>query len=62
MNEHEVFKSPFLTVNEVAAFLRIKPNTLYKYTRKRLIKHYQFGRSIRFKREDIDAMFEFQSE
>jgi excisionase family DNA binding protein len=51
----EAFKG-YLSVNNVAMYLQIKPKTLY--ARVKEIPHYKVGRLIRFKQADIDAWME----
>jgi len=46
----------YLTIHVLAAYLNIKPKTLY--ARVKEIPHYKVGRLIRFKREDVDAWME----
>ena len=48
--------SGYLTINDLSAYLGIKPKTLY--ARVKEIPHYKVGRLIRFKREDVDAWME----
>ncbi len=51
----EAFRG-YLTINDVSAYLGIKPKTLY--ARAKEIPHYKVGRLIRFKREDVGAWME----
>lgn len=44
----------FMTVKQVADYLRMKPLAIYRKVKKREIPFLKAGRSIRFKREDID--------
>ena len=48
--------SGYLSINDLAIYLQIKPKTLY--ARVKEIPHYKVGRLIRFKREDVDAWME----
>ena len=43
----------FLTINEVAHYIDVKPKTFYAHLSE--IPHYRIGRLIRFRREDIDV-------
>lgn len=51
----EAFKG-YLSINSLAAYLNIKPKTIY--ARVKEIPHYKVGRLIRFKQADIDAWME----
>ncbi len=48
--------SGYLTINDLSAYLGIKPKTLY--ARVKEISHYKVGRLIRFRKEDVDAWME----
>jgi excisionase family DNA binding protein len=45
-----------LTVNEVAALLRVHKNTLYKWIREGSIESLMVGKTIRFRRDDIERL------
>jgi excisionase family DNA binding protein len=46
--------SPFFTVPEVAAYCRVKPCTIYKWVRRKIIPHIKrFGRLL-FRKTVID--------
>ena len=47
-----------MTIQEVSAYLHIKPATLYSKVESGVIPHYNIGHLIRFKREDIDRWME----
>ncbi len=44
-----------LTVAQVSKMLNIRPKTIYLWCALRIIPHYRFGGSIRFKLEEIEA-------
>lgn len=44
-----------LTPKEVAGVLRLSLRTTYRYIREGLIPSFRVGRSIRVRREDLDA-------
>lgn len=46
-----------MTVEELGAYLRVDPQTVYRQFREGLIPGVKIGRAIRFKREIIDAWF-----
>lgn len=54
MQYHESSMTEYLTIKEVAAILKISRNHLNKLTKKGNIQAYRIGRSIRYKREDVD--------
>ena len=43
-----------LTVKEVAKYLRVTPDTVYRLSKRGTIPASKVGRHIRFKREDIE--------
>lgn len=47
-----------LTINEVIKILKISRSTLYRYMERGTIKHYKFGKSVRFKKSDIKRFIE----
>jgi excisionase family DNA binding protein len=47
--------SPLLTVSEVAALLRFSPGHVYELVRSRILPAVRHGRSIRLRREDVEA-------
>ena len=54
-------KSPkYLTPNEVAEFLRVKPYTIYQYRKQGLLKGYYIGggRLLRFREDEIISFVE----
>ena len=46
---------PLMSVKEVAAFLNVNQMTVYRAVSTGTLNHVRVGRSIRFRREDIDA-------
>lgn len=46
--------SRFMTVQEVAEYLRMKPLAVYRKVKRKEIPFLKAGRSIRFRREEID--------
>ena len=46
----------FLTVKEVAEWLRLTPRTIYSWVKQGRLKVYHVGEQLRFRREDIDAL------
>jgi len=48
----------WLKVPEAAAILGISRRTLYNWVSARLIASYKIGRSVRFKRSEIESLFE----
>ena len=47
-----------LTVEEVAALLKIHPKTVYKFLKANELQGYRFGRLWRFKKSDIMKLLE----
>lgn len=54
-------ESGFMTVGEVAEYLRMKPLAIYRKVAKKEIPFLKAGRSIRFKKEDIDRWLRWGS-
>jgi len=52
---------PLLTVDEAAAFLRIKRNTLYTWAYRKQIPSQKVGKALRFRREDLEAWLKAQA-
>lgn len=55
-------KKDVLTVQEVATYLRVTPDTVYRLARQEKLPSFKVGRHIRFKREAIEAYMNQQSE
>lgn len=53
--------SPFLTVKEVAAYLRVNHSTIYKWVYARQIPFRRHGTSLVFHKGEIDAWSESSS-
>ena len=51
-------QSSYLSIDEASAYTGIKKSTLYARVEQREIPHYRFGRSIKFKRDDLDVWME----
>lgn len=47
--------SPFMTVEELAEYLKMKTVTIYKYAQNGNIPGFKVGSKWRFKKETIDA-------
>ncbi len=47
-----------LTIKEVIKILKIGWATLYGYMESDKIKYYEFGKSVRFKKSDIEKFIE----
>jgi excisionase family DNA binding protein len=54
--DNKVNSSGYLTIEELSAYLSIKPKTLY--ARVKEIPHYKVGRLVRFRKDEIDAWME----
>jgi excisionase family DNA binding protein len=46
--------SEFITVNELADYIRVKPIWVYQKTRKGEIPHLKIGKMLRFRRSTIE--------
>ena len=51
-------EEPYLMVGEVAGILRVRPMTVYRKVKQGKLKAYRMGRSLRFRRKDVDDFFE----
>ena len=51
-------QSSYLTIDEASAYTGIKKSTLYAKVERREVPHYRIGRSIKLKRDDLDAWME----
>ena len=49
-------ESPFLTVAETAAYLRVDPQTVRRWCAEGVIPHSRIGSVIRIARADLDAV------
>jgi excisionase family DNA binding protein len=43
-----------MTIDELSAYLNVKPKTLYDWTYKKQIPYLKLGRLVRFDQEEID--------
>lgn len=50
-------KSEIMTVEEVAAYLKMKPQTIYTWAQKGKIPAAKLGKEWRFRQDIIDAWF-----
>lgn len=48
----------WLTVKELASYIKVKEKTLYSLVARRDIPHYRINKLIRFKQEEIDSWLE----
>lgn len=48
----------FLTAEEVATILGLKKSTIYALVKRGELPAYQFGKSVKFKRSDLDEYIE----
>ena len=46
---------PLLTVPEAAAYLRVKPRTIYQWVWRRRIPFCKAGAAVRFRRTELDV-------
>jgi len=46
--------NPWLNIEQAADYLKMKVNTLYEKTSKRLIPHYKNGKTLIFKTDELD--------
>lgn len=49
-----------LTIDEVAAYLRLNPQTVYRLTQKGVLPGFKVGRHWRFRKDIIDSWIEEQ--
>ena len=60
LNNSESGFQAFLTTEEVLAYLRITPRTIYRLIRSGELPALRIGRQWRFRRTDLDAWLERQ--
>ena len=60
LNSDESGFQAFLTTEEVLAYLRITPRTIYRLIRSGELPALRIGRQWRFRRTDLDAWLERQ--
>lgn len=56
----EKVNTKFMTVDEIAKYLRLNRFKVYKLSQKGVLPAYKFGREWRFKKERIDQWIEEQ--
>ncbi|MFZ4396977.1 MAG: helix-turn-helix domain-containing protein [Kiritimatiellia bacterium] len=44
----------WLSVEEIAPYLGVKPDTVYKWLRLKGMPHHKVGRLVKFRKEEID--------
>ena len=54
MNKQDTDMEAWLTVLEVAGYLKVSKDTIYKFAQRRIIPASKIGRQWRFSRNDID--------
>lgn len=51
-----------LTLKEAAAFIKVKPRTLYEHVQRKTIPHLRAGKLIRFSRQSLFNWMQEQAE
>lgn len=51
-------QTPFMTAEEVSHLLGLKKSTIYALVKRGELPAYQFGKSVKFKRSDLEAYIE----
>ena len=59
-NERRLAPNEILTIDEVAQYLRLTPQTIYKWAQERRIPAVKLGKEWRFRRSVIDKWFDDQ--
>ena len=59
-NDRELAPNEILTIDEVAEYLRLTPQTIYKWAQERRIPAVKLGKEWRFRRSVIDKWFDDQ--
>jgi excisionase family DNA binding protein len=59
-NERGLAPNEILTIDEVAEYLRLTPQTIYKWAQERRIPAVKLGKEWRFRRSVIDKWFDDQ--
>ena len=44
----------WVSVDEIAAYLGVKPDTVYKWKRLKSMPHHKVGRLVKFKKDEIE--------
>jgi excisionase family DNA binding protein len=48
----------FFTAKELSQYLNVKPKTIYSWVNKGEIPHYRIGKTIRFRKDEIEKWLE----
>ena len=59
-NERHLSPNEILTIDEVADYLRLTPQTIYKWAQEKRIPAVKLGKEWRFRRSVIDKWFDDQ--
>lgn len=59
-NERRTTPNEILTIDEVAEYLRLTPQTIYKWAQEKRIPAVKLGKEWRFRRSVIDKWFDDQ--
>jgi excisionase family DNA binding protein len=59
-NERRLAPNEILTIDEVAEYLRLTPQTIYKWAQEKRIPAVKLGKEWRFRRSIIDKWFDDQ--
>lgn len=59
-NERRLAPNEILTIDEVADYLRLTPQTIYKWAQEKRIPAVKLGKEWRFRRSVIDKWFDDQ--
>ncbi|HET9707547.1 MAG TPA: helix-turn-helix domain-containing protein [Gemmatimonadales bacterium] len=59
-NERRTAPNEILTIDEVAEYLRLTPQTIYKWAQEKRIPAVKLGKEWRFRRSVIDKWFDDQ--
>lgn len=57
-NQDNLTSKPFLKPQEMADYLNVSLKKIYRLVESRAIPFYKIDRSLRFKKEDVDAYLE----
>jgi excisionase family DNA binding protein len=60
MNEQDATNHEILTLEEVAHYLRLKPQTIYKWAQERRIPAVKLGKEWRFRKSILDRWMDEQ--
>ena len=59
-SERRLVSNEILTIDEVAEYLRLTPQTIYKWAQEKRIPAVKLGKEWRFRRSVIDKWFDDQ--